>query len=171
MRRILVRRNLYLSDKHLLADRTRRRRAISQVWSLPGRHATLNIQSFVYRSQDVPWDVIITPRLIFVLRHPLHQCSTEASPSTCTLPPHALDILVVGLTPPYYCPSDFQGVANCYMLANFARSHKRLATPYLSHGKPSRGARQRLPVRTFRTTSTWWAYVRRRLDLSKLTRL
>ena len=65
-----------------------------------------------------------------------------------------LDILVVGPTPPYYyCPSDLQGVVNCYVLDNIPRSYKRLATPYSLDGKPRRGARQRLPARTFRLTS------------------
>lgn len=78
-----------------------------------------------------------------------HQSQPICLHATCTL-----DILVVGPTPPYYhCPSDLQGVANCYVLYNFPRSYKRLTTPYSLDGKPSRGAPQRLPARTFRPTS------------------
>jgi len=82
-------------------------------------------------------------------RHPAAPVQHRSQP----VPLHAARTFIVGPTPPYYYLSDLQGVVNCYVLDNFARSYNRLATPYLSDGKLSRGARWRLPARIFPTTS------------------
>ena len=90
---------------------------------------------------------------IFVLRYPaapVQHHSQLAQPIRL----HATRTFIVAPMPPYYCPGNLQGVVNCYVLDNFARSYKRLATPCISDGKPSRGARQRVPARTFRPTSS-----------------